>query len=58
MSGDWPVMMSSIEMTWRHSDANSTAGNKFLASFWVDTITALAPELARICWWSRVVLVV
>ena len=25
-SGAWPVMMSSIEMTWWHSDANSTAG--------------------------------
>ena len=39
-------MMSSIEMTCRHSEANSTAGSRFLASFWVETITALAPLLA------------
>ena len=49
-SGDWPVMMSSIEMICWQSDENSTAGISILASFWVDTITAAAPELARICW--------
>ena len=39
-------MMSSIEMTCRHSEANSTAGSRFLASFWVETITALALDKA------------
>jgi hypothetical protein len=33
-------------------------GDEAPASFWVETITALAPEFPRTCWWSRVVLVV
>ena len=54
----WPARMSSMPMMWWHSDENSTAGSSGLASFWFETITALAPELPRMCGWSRVVLVV
>ncbi len=50
MSGDWPVMISSIPMTCLQSDENRTAGSSARPIFWVDTITALAPELARMCW--------
>ena len=50
----WPARMSSMPMTCWHSDANSTAGSRVFASFWVETITARAPLSSRMCWWSRV----
>ena len=35
-------------MCW-HSLEVSTAGTRFFASFWLETITAFAPELPRMC---------
>ena len=39
--------MSSIEMMWWQSDANSTAGISARASFWVETMTAAAPAIVE-----------
>ena len=38
-----------MPMTWWHSFEVSTAGMRFFASFWLETITARAPEFSRIC---------
>ncbi len=38
-----------MPMKWWHSDEVSTAGTRFFASFWLDTITARAPEFSSTC---------
>ena len=47
-----------VIVTTRLASERITAGISARASFAVETITAFAPLLSRICWWSRSVLVV
>ena len=53
-----PEGCASMAMTCSQPEVRCAAGRTVFISFWVETITALAPLSSRMCWWSRSVLVV